>query len=247
MLNRLCYIASMTLLSPHPEGHKILALILAYNIVQEEEEMLNGHSNKADIERDFTLNGLLRDPVYLSPEEEAMYVQKESEIATDVDFIDPDGEEEWQKYVLSINEWKWYADNREKDKFGLICSDIKGGPHVSLSVKGGKHGVIEISYVMSYENFGLALVWLDNQKTNTKSDVCETVVNKKGADTKSKGNKPERLIAYWDETASVPTVQLLKRRLSEGEEKILHICLTPQNEYVSGNENKFKLLGVRVY
>ena len=216
-------------------------------MAREEEEMLNRHSDKADIERDFTRNGLLRDPVYLSPEEEAMYVQKESEIVTDIDFTDPDGEDDWKKYALSVDEWKWYADNREKDKFGLISNDVEGGPHVSLSVKGGKHGVIEISYVMSYENFGLALAWLDNQRTNTKSTMCETVVNKKGADTKSKGNKPERLIAYWDETASVPTVQLLKRRLSEGEEKILHICLTPQNEYTSGDENKFKLLGVRVY
>lgn len=118
---------------------------------------------------------------------------------------------------------------------------------MAFKVVGGKHGLIEISYVMSYENFGLALAWLDDEHSNIKSKNCKTVVNKKGADTKNKGNKPERLIAYWDETASVPTVQLLKQRLSENEEKVLHICLTPQNEYTSGTENKFKLLGVRVY
>lgn len=232
---------------PHPEGHKILALILAYCIVEEEKEMISNKSDKADIERDFTVDGLLRDPVYLSEEEEAMYVQKDSDVTTDIDFTDPDGEMEWRKYALSVDSWTWYADNRDNDKFGLISSDMEGGPHVSLKIKGGKHGLVEVSYVMSYENFGLALAWLDDDSTNTKSRNCKTVVNKKGADTKNKGNKPERLIAYWDETASVPTVQLLKRRLSEGEEKVLHICLTPQNEYTNGDENKFKLLGVRVY
>ena len=232
--------------SPHPEGHKILALILAYNMHEEEKQMLN-LSEKADIERDFTIDGLLRDPVYLSPEEEEMYVQKQTKVATDIDFTDPNGEDEWKKYTKLIESWRWYADNKDNDKFGLISSDMEGGPHVAMSIKGGKHGLIEISYVMSYENFGLALAWIDDKVDNRKIEMCKTVVKRKGADTKSRGNKPERLIAYWDESASVPTVQLLKTRLSEGEEKILHICLTPQNEYTVGDENKFKLLGVRVY
>jgi hypothetical protein len=116
----------------------------------EEEKMLNTHSEKADIERDFTLEGLLRDPVYLSPEEESMYIQNESEIATYIDFTDPNGEEEWKKYAMMVDRWAWYADNRDNDKFGLISSDNEGGPHVALSLKGGKHGLVEISYVMSY-------------------------------------------------------------------------------------------------
>jgi hypothetical protein len=231
----------------HPEGHKILALVLAYCMIEEEKEMMLNNRDKADIERDFTIDGLLRDPVYLSPEEEAIYVQKETKVSTDIDFTDPNGEVEWKKYALSIDSWTWYADNREEDKFGLISSDMTGGPHVALSVKGGQHGLVEISYVMSYENFGLALAWLDDEITNTRSKECKTADKKKGARTKSRGNKPERLIAYWEETASVPTVQLLKTRLSLGEEKILHICLTPHNEYTTGDENKFKLLGVRVY
>ena len=204
-------------------------------------------SERADIEKDFTIEGLLRDPVYLSSEEEEMYVQKETKVATEIDFTDPNGEDAWKKYTMLIEYWKWYADNKDNDKFGLISSDMKGGPHVAMSIKGGRHGLIEISYVMSYENFGLALAWIDGKNANTKADMCKKVVKRKGADTTNRGNKPERLIAYWDESASVPTVQLLKRRLSEGEEKILHICLTPQNEYTTGDENKFKLLGVRVY
>ncbi|KAL3801219.1 hypothetical protein HJC23_012619 [Cyclotella cryptica] len=236
---------------PHPEGHKLLSLVLAYCIVEEEKELIRfqaiPNSDKASIEQDFTMKGLLRDPVYLSPAEEEMYVQMESKTVIDIDFTDPDGENRWDKNILSMNEWKFYADNADNDKFGLISSENEGGPHVSISVEGGKLGLIEISFVMSYENFGLALAWLDDESTNTKQSLCKTVVNKEGADAKNRGNKPERLIAYWDEDASVPTVQLLKKRLSEGERKILHICLTPRNDYTKGDQNKFKLLGIRVY
>lgn len=72
-------------------------------------------------------------------------------------------------------------------------------------------------------------------------------MNKGNVNPKTKPGKPEWLIAYWDETASVPNVALLKRRLDEGQEAILHICLTPHNEVTKGSENKFKLLGVRIY
>lgn len=76
----------------HPEGHKILALVLAYCMVEEEKDLLRHNSDKAEIERDFTIHGKMRDPVYLSLEEEAMYVQKDTDVSTDIDFTDPDGE-----------------------------------------------------------------------------------------------------------------------------------------------------------
>lgn len=236
---------------PHPEGHKILSLVLAYCMVEEEEELIRVQSiqnlDKASIEQDFTMKGVLRDPVYLSPTEEEMYVKMDINTSIDIDFTDPDGEKNWEKYVLAMDGWKFYADNADNDKYGLISSENEGGPHVSISIEGGKLGLIEISFVMSYENFGLALAWLDNENINTHQNLCKTVSNREGADAKNRGNKPERLIGYWDEAASVPTVQLLKKRLSEGEVKTLHICLTPHNDYTKGDHNKFKLLGIRVY
>ena len=61
-------------------------------MVEEENNLFDSnYSDKAEIERDFTLHGIMRDPVYLSEEEEAMYVQKDTEVSTDIDFTDPDG------------------------------------------------------------------------------------------------------------------------------------------------------------
>lgn len=114
----------------------------------------NNFSEKASIERDFTMQGILRDPVYLSKEEEDMYVQKDSAVEIDIDFTDPNGEDAWKGYVVSMDSWKYYADNADKDKYGLIANSNEGGPHVALAVKGGKFGLVEVSYVLSYENFG---------------------------------------------------------------------------------------------
>lgn len=214
-----------------------------------------------------------------------MYVQKNSDVEIDIDFTDPNGKDVWKKFVLSMDSWKYYADNADKDKFGLIASANEGGPHVAFAIKECELGLIEVSYVMSYENFGelilcvrlftctlfsailyyhnlivrcydlhewltdtgLALVWIDNKVENTREIECTTVLNKGIAPRKTKPGRPERLMAYWDEAASVPNVTLLKKRLFEGEKAVLHICLTPHNEFTKGSENKFKLLGVRVY
>ena len=53
-----------------------------------------------------------------------------------------------------MDSWKYYADNADKDKFELIASANEGGPHVAFAIKECELGLIEVSYVMSYENFG---------------------------------------------------------------------------------------------
>ena len=102
--------------------------------------------------------------------------------------------------------------------------------------------MIEISFVVSYENFGLGLVWLDDNPVNLHEENC-----KKVWDTKM-DTFYEKLIGYWDQPASVPSVSIMRKRLKEGESGFLHICLTPPNvQAMKGTSNKFKLLGVRVY
>lgn len=235
---------------PRRPGHLILSMVLAHCMLEEEKEMIGQQSDNVaveKIERDLTYSGVMRDPIYLSLEEEALYVQNAfDEHVADIDFTDPRGDELWKGYVVSNDGWTWYADNRDNDKFGFIANCTEGGSHIALSVTGGKFGLIELSYVMSYEGFGVSLAWLDGTNDNTNQGQCikeikETIVSN------VRTKEVEKLIAFWEETASVPTVQILKNKLEEGETKVLHICLTPHNKHVKGTENKFKLLGVRVY
>lgn len=104
-----------------------------------------------------------------------------------------------------------------------------------------------MSYVISYENFGIALAWVDDDHDNTRGEVCnQTIVE---ALPIAKGELvSERLIAMWDEHVSVPTVQILKHKLTQGQSAILHFCHTPHFEWNrKGSANIFKLLGLRVY
>jgi len=233
----------------HPKrfGHVILSLVLAYCFVEEEKIMTTyGSSETMEIEHDFTADAIpvLRDPIYLSDEEEKMYVRRESDSYL-IDFTDPSEDRIWND-AIAVNEgWSWYADNREKDKFGLIANDVSGGQHLSLEVFGGKHGLVEISYVISYENFGLSLVWIDDDRTSGKKEEELCLKETTGLIGSERG--VEILVASWDEKASVPTVTVLRQRVKEGQPKFIHICLTPKSESRQGKENKFKLLSVRLY
>ena len=65
---------------------------------------------------------------------------------------------------------------------------------------------------MSYENFGIALAWLDNEQSNTRVNECETPILIDLPIAKGK-LRVERMLAMWDERVSVPTVQILKHKL----------------------------------
>ena len=108
---------------------------------------------------------------------------------------------------------------------------------------GGKYGVIEITYVVSYENFGIALAWLDSSNSNNNEVLCRQIIS-------IRAKSPEgidQLSAIWGTKASVPTVSILTSKITEGDKRVLHICLTPRAEDRQGKDNKFKLLGVRVF
>jgi hypothetical protein len=233
---------------PHKEGHRILVLILAYNIVKEEQDMLLLKEYEViDVEKDWTLNGVMRDPVFLSPEEESMYVLNDASIAFSIDFTDPARNDTWKdKLVTNDGPFEWYADNADQDKFGLIADNLNGGQHISIAIVGGKFGLIEVQYVVSYENFGISLAWVDIFQQNTLQTRCNSTINDKVlANTNLKG--PQRLIGIWEEPVSIPRVQLLNTDIVEGQKRYFHVCLTPKGKHVKGTRNKFKLLGLRVY
>lgn len=131
---------------PRKEGHKILAMVLAYCMLEEEKFMLELEeypSEKVEIERDLTLEGIIRDPAYLSPDEETLYIQNAMDKnVDDIDFTDPNGQDLWKDLVVANNGWSWFADNADKDKFGLIANEYEGGVHIALSVTGGKVSII---------------------------------------------------------------------------------------------------------
>ena len=233
---------------PRAEGHLILGLVLAYCLVEEEKVMdVEGGESMLDVEADFTAldTPLLRDPIYLSSEEEDLYVQNNLAHSFSLDFTDPsDGEDAWKDAKLTNEGWTWHADNNEQDKFGYIADNVDGGQHISIALTGGHLGVVEVSYVVSYENFGTALAWLDDKSENNKQKDCNKPID---SWKRARGKKPHILFASWEEKASVPKVDILPKKLEEGKEGVLHICLTPKSEKVLGTENRFKLLTIRVY
>eukprot|EP00584_Thalassiosira_punctigera_P006509 CAMPEP_0172535690 /NCGR_PEP_ID=MMETSP1067-20121228/7582_1 /TAXON_ID=265564 ORGANISM="Thalassiosira punctigera, Strain Tpunct2005C2" /NCGR_SAMPLE_ID=MMETSP1067 /ASSEMBLY_ACC=CAM_ASM_000444 /LENGTH=543 /DNA_ID=CAMNT_0013320631 /DNA_START=244 /DNA_END=1872 /DNA_ORIENTATION=- len=154
----------------HPRkqgGHHVLSLVMAYCMVEEEKVFLShNESDTVEAERDFTLDAipLLRDPLYLSPEEDDVYVRNHT--FNGIDFSDPNGEAEWKKHLVANEGWTWYADNKDKDKFGFIANGTHGGQHIAVSLRGEQHGKVEVIYVVSYENFGTALAWFDESNEN---------------------------------------------------------------------------------
>jgi len=167
--------------------------------------------------------------------------------------------------------WSWYADNKDKDKFGLIADNVNGGQHIAISLVGAEHGMIEISYVKSYENFGVAFVWLDDESSDKYVQQNGTFCNI----TSVASNPSQQLDALWGYEmdrgtpsvgdikkgfrstttvrVSLPTIDILEERLEKDVHKYLHICLSPKDHVKvrglsrPGSSNKFKLLSVRVY
>eukprot|EP00985_Skeletonema_marinoi_P021889 scaffold13677_cov138-Skeletonema_marinoi.AAC.3 len=233
----------------------------------EEERALASlqYSDRADIERDFTADPvpLMRDPLYLSSEEDIAYVTSIDAEERLIDFTNPD-DNNWEGKVLVNKGWTWYADNKFNDKYGLITNNSAGESHVAISLTGGKNGLVEISYVISYENFGRGFAWVDDSQDNTKQGLCKKVLHLCKMD---KGNdatwRTEKRVAcqrnvdgaemvsvlngIWKVEASVQTVTLLREKLPHGQQKFLHVCLTPPDESQRGTENKFKLLSVRTF
>ena len=91
----------------HPQrggGHHVIALVIAYRrrrscyltikrlILMRKENMII-----------YTMDGvpLLRDPLYLSPDEDELYVWNNSSTFL-LDFTDPNGEEKWKKSIITI-------------------------------------------------------------------------------------------------------------------------------------------------
>ena len=139
----------------HPDGsgHRILSMILAYNFVEEERVMLEqDDADLATVERDLTAEeGLLRDPLYLSDEEDAMYIRNYGRYGAFqqdyLDFTDPNKKQEWEDTIVKNEGWEWYPDNKYKDKYGFIANNVTGGPHIAFSLTGQRYGLIEVSHL----------------------------------------------------------------------------------------------------
>lgn len=235
----------------HPKtgGHLVLGLVLAWCLIDEERRM---GTEKFEIEHDYTTddNPVLRDPIYLSEEEDDLYVKGSAVIFSGLDFSDGAvGEDSWKDSVKLNVGWSHLADNKEKDKFGLIAED---SGHLVLELQGGKHGVVDVQYLVSYRDFGVALAWISDTldgpvDTKYLEKYCNEPLNNLGGAVGSKMRELTRLVGIWDESASVPKSTLLETKLKEGKSSLLHICLLPPSDKLQGDKNKFKLLGVRVY
>eukprot|EP00581_Thalassiosira_minuscula_P011702 CAMPEP_0183718108 /NCGR_PEP_ID=MMETSP0737-20130205/11454_1 /TAXON_ID=385413 /ORGANISM="Thalassiosira miniscula, Strain CCMP1093" /LENGTH=541 /DNA_ID=CAMNT_0025947601 /DNA_START=302 /DNA_END=1923 /DNA_ORIENTATION=+ len=217
---------------PPKKGHVLLSLILAYCLLEEQKVMQSDiNFDIAPGQRDFTADissPILREPLYLSPEEDNMYVLQDDLECGGFDFTDPQKQESWKDAVVANRGWDWFADNKDKDKYGFIADGVGGGQHIALSLTGEQYGKVELTYVVSYENFGIALAWLDDSRENSHQIFCNTTA-KIGA----KG-MPQRFDGFWDKQVSVPKTELLAKGLKKGEEKTFHICLTPRDDKRAG-------------
>ena len=233
-------------------GHLVLNLVLAWCLIDEERRI---GTDKFQIEHDYTAgdNSVLRDPIYLSEEEDDLYVKGNGVVFSGLDFSDGTvGEDASWKDSVKLNVgWTHMADNKEKDKFGLIAED---SGHLVLELPpGGKHGVVDVQYLVSYRDFGVALAWLSDTLDGPKDKKylekqCSAPLNNLGGSVGSNMREMTRLVGIWDESASVPKSTLLETKLPDGKSSLLHICLLPPGEkFHQGDKNKFKLLGVRVY
>ena len=101
---------------PPPGGHLILSLLLAYCFVEEETNLLSLDSMRDDfINVKMNPNYVaIQDPVYLSPDEDDLYVHNLSDDAISIDFTDPKGKNKWQDLVKESTHWRWYADNADE-------------------------------------------------------------------------------------------------------------------------------------
>ena len=224
----------------------MISLVLAYCMVEEERFMPSyNDKQKLQIEHDFTADDdelkKLCDPIYLSPDKDDLYVHNIKDVGG-LNFTDPSNEASWNETVILNKGWSHYADNRDKDKYGYIADGVDGGQHIAMTIKGGKIGIIEVSYVVSYENFGDAVVWISPPNHKTRHHLCR---NKHNFGTRQRLDV-DRLSGHWKERASIPAVTIIKQRTQEGAQKTLHLCLLPHNDSRKWKENKFKLLGVRV-
>lgn len=252
---------------PRRKGHRILSLVIAFCLLDEERALTSlQYSNRADIEHDFTADPVpfMRDPLYMSPEEDIAYVSTVDVEEEVIDFTNPDDKEEWEGKVAVNEGWTWFADNKFNDKYGLITNNSAGESHVAISLTGGQNGLVEISYVISYESFGRGFAWLDDSLNNTKQDLCKEVLylcsQDKGDDSTWRTDKREKCERYvdgadtsilngiWSKEASVQSVTLLREKIPLGQQKYLHVCLTPRDSSAEqGTDNKFKLLSVRTF
>lgn len=232
---------------PRHAGHRVLALTLAYALEEERKVMQQGEE-LSEWEYDLTTNDdpFLRLPMYLSQEEEDLWVQNSASSVnlTIVDFQDPTSTS-WRDALVANEGWDLFADNRDKDKFGLITNstaDQEWDPHVAFRLTGEKNGMVEASFIGSYENFGNALMWTDQDPLmhgNCTIDSVQRIV---------RYEQIAQLNTRWTQKVSVPIFVLKNDVLKAGEEKILHFCLMkPSDKQVqNGESNKFKLLVVRL-
>ena len=226
---------------PRREGHRLLALVLAF-CIHDEENVMKVPSDRAPGEHDLSADPepILPDPLYLSPEEDRAYINNSNLESKGYDFTDIRKQWEDDEAVVASKGWSWYADSR--NKFGYTASAVEGGPHLAIKIEGGRYGKVEVVYLASYANFGIALAWIDDEISNIHHDCVMY-----GEKTTQTPAVAEVLYARWGERVSVPTTQLLTRtNLNEGESKILHFCLTPRFAHLT-DENKFKLLSIRTY
>ena len=141
---------------PKQEGHTVLAVTLAYNIVKEMNYML-AHTEESEADVDYSQQDppIMRQALKLSPEEVLEYVVKASPFL--LDLTKPTVSVELTGSIVATN-WRHYADNKEHDKFGMITDTVNA--HISFRLTGGPKGdVVRMPVCVARAVACLSMVW----------------------------------------------------------------------------------------
>jgi len=236
---------------PNGIGQRKLALVIVYHLQQEIEEWLD--VELTHFERDFTAlptSPVLPQPVKLTESEDELYVFGEATMSVDLSTsaFDPD-----LVGVVDMEGWTHSADNKDKDKFGLIAD--KAGAHLSAKIEAGPFGSLTLLFVKSYRDFGAVKVWVDTHPhLPDEVQSCQQVDKDILAKVQGATYGPELADARWMKQASAtsmasfrwlqPAYKLRKRDPNSGQ-LYVHVCLVDRPKPIPGEKNKFKLTGLQ--
>ena len=156
---------------PQQEGHKFIALLVAYTFYVEQQQR-QAHPGEVEMFEFGPSEGLfpLTEAMLLSEEDQAKYALFNEQPLISLDFsastLSPDAEER----VHFGGDWVHKAETK-KQKWGLVGTQASS----MLSVKIMIERFVTVEYLWTYENIGSVAVWFDDLKDGGGAVNCSNL------------------------------------------------------------------------
>ena len=232
----------------HPKYmvHQLAALMMGYSFQNEYRYWLK--MQRLQIE-DQEFDSFLMPPLYkLSPEKDRQIEHDlKRKVVFDLNFIESDGQydKKWGEVMVRNRGWQ-FMDDTVKNKFGFIAGvngTVDGSEIVFALDRAKEIDLIDIGFMKSYENFGNAVVWIDEAIHDDDRYAAEC-----GSD-RVENDRGQKLVSLHSEKVSRPRSLRMenewKSKSSLSGPQYLHFCPVP-----SDNEqkwSKFKITRITAY